>query len=166
MALGLSDSAIGAGQSWNTGSAVGEEVQDGGNGEQGDLYPGAEAEVEYHPGQDIVHPRQDVALGLGCHLAIREEDGAASPFPPKVLKAGAVGPDRGGFGVRLCPQTTWGVGERCTLNPARWERGHLEGLCSPNENSRSRTGFLRGWTAGLCVGHLVLLELEELGCLL
>lgn len=70
---------------------------------KGDLYPGAESEVEDHPGQDVVHPRQDVALGLGCHLAIGEDDGAASPFPPKVLEALAVGPGRGGFRVRPCP---------------------------------------------------------------
>lgn len=84
--------------------------EDGADGEQGNLYPGAEAEVEDHPGQDVVHPRQDVALGLGCHLAVGEEDGAASPFPPKVLEALAVGLERGGFCVRLCPQSTWGVG--------------------------------------------------------
>lgn len=38
------------------------------------------------------------------------------------------------------------VGGGCTLNPARCERGRLEGLCSPTENSRSRAGFLGGWT--------------------
>lgn len=135
---------VGIGQRWPWASLTprgrGEEVQDGGEGEQGDLYPGAEAEVEDHPGQDIVHPRQDVALGLGCHLAVGEEDGAASPFPPKVLEVLAVGPGRGGFGVRLCPQSTWGVGGGRTLIPVRWERGRLKGLCSPNEN-RSGTGF-------------------------
>lgn len=33
MALGLSDSTVGAGQSWNPGSAMGEEVQDGVGGD-------------------------------------------------------------------------------------------------------------------------------------
>lgn len=107
--------------------ALGEEVQDGGEGEQGDLYPGAEAEVEDHPGQDIVHPRQDVVLGLGCHLAVGEEDGAASPFPPKVLEVLAVGPGRGGFGVRLCPQSTWGVGGGAHPDPGKVGEGSSKG---------------------------------------
>lgn len=49
MALGFSNSAIGAGQSWHPLSVLGK-VPDWGDGEQGNLYPRAKAEVEDHPG--------------------------------------------------------------------------------------------------------------------
>lgn len=41
--------ATGAGQSWSPGCVLGK-VQDWGDGERGNLYPGTKAEVEDHPG--------------------------------------------------------------------------------------------------------------------
>ena len=56
-------------------------------------------EEEDHPGQDVVHPREDLGLGLVRHLAIGEEDGAARPLPPqvpRVLGTGGWGRGRSG----------------------------------------------------------------------
>lgn len=52
---------------------------------RGRTYPGAVAEEEDHAGQDVVHPREDVGLGLDRHLAVGQEDGAAGPLPAQVI---------------------------------------------------------------------------------
>lgn len=49
-------------------------------------YPGAIVEIEDHPRQDVVHPREDVRLGPDRHLTVGEEDGAAGPLPLQVLR--------------------------------------------------------------------------------
>lgn len=64
-------------------------------------YPGAVAEVENHPCQDVIHPGQDVDLRLGCHLTVGKEKGAAGPFPTRVLRVLAV-VGGGDMTVRLC----------------------------------------------------------------
>lgn len=43
-------------------------------------------EIEDHPRQDVVHPREDVRLGPDRHLTVGEEDGAAGPLPLQVLR--------------------------------------------------------------------------------
>lgn len=48
-------------------------------------YPGAVVEIEDHPRQDVVHPREDVRLGPDRHLTVGQEDGTAGPLPLEVL---------------------------------------------------------------------------------
>lgn len=43
-------------------------------------------EVEDHPRQDAVHPREDVRPGPDRHLTVGEQDGAAGPPPLQVLR--------------------------------------------------------------------------------
>lgn len=42
-------------------------------------------EIEDHPRQDVVHPREDVRLGPDGHLTVGQEDGTAGPLPLEVL---------------------------------------------------------------------------------
>lgn len=66
-----------------------------------------------------------MVLGPGCHLAVGEEDGAAGPLPPKVLKVLAVGLGRSGFVVGPCPIVYLGSGERGHPNPSKVGEGSV-----------------------------------------
>lgn len=48
-------------------------------------HTGAAGEVVHHPRGDVVHPGQDLLLGMLGYLTIAQQGGAADPFPSKVV---------------------------------------------------------------------------------
>lgn len=79
------------GESEGLQSHVAADAAGAGGGPGRRTYPGAVAEEEDHARQDVVHPGQDVGLGLGRHLTVGQEDGAAGPLPLQVLGGPALG---------------------------------------------------------------------------
>lgn len=51
----------------------------------GKPHTGSTGVVVHHPRGDVVHPGQDLFLGVFGYLPVAQQGGAADPFPPKVV---------------------------------------------------------------------------------